>query len=64
MDNARDAIQKFAKSKKGRKAEEELKRPSHKAPVRARTKETGQPKSQVSLRATALKEGIIVIELF
>ena len=32
MDNAKDAIQKFAKSKKGRKAEEELKGPSRKAP--------------------------------
>ena len=32
MDNARDAIRKFAKSKKGRKAEEELKGPSRKAP--------------------------------
>ena len=32
IDNARDTIRKFAKSKKGRKAEEELKRLSCKAP--------------------------------
>ena len=30
MDNARDAIGKFAKSKKGKKAEEELKEPLRK----------------------------------
>ena len=32
MDNARDIIRKFAKSKKGRKVEEELKGPLRKAP--------------------------------
>ena len=36
MDNAKDTIQKFAKSKKGRKAKKELKEPLYEAPRKSK----------------------------